>query len=173
MCGICGIYHFDPKQRVEERAVRSMVEAIRHRGPDDRGFFFDENLGLGHLRLSIIDLSPAAHQPMTDESGRYQIIYNGEIYNYVELRAALQAQGHTFRTQADTEVLAHLYEQHRLDLFAHLRGMYAFALWDARAERLVLAVGAIARDDWDLIYRLVMAMPGGAWVGRWWKRELA
>lgn len=141
MCGICGIYHFDPKQRVEERAVRSMAEAIRHRGPDDCGFFFDENLGLGHLRLSIIDLSPAAHQPMADESGRYQIIYNGEIYNYVELRQQLESRGETFFSQSDTEVILRLFMAEGPSAVEKLNGMFSIVIWD-RAEKTLFA----ARD---------------------------
>lgn len=146
MCGIVGIFDTSDGGRVDPALVRAMTGAIVHRGPDGSGFYqwpeHSPRLALGMRRLSIIDLD-TGDQPMFNEDRSIALVFNGEIYNYVELRAALQAQGHTFRTQADTEVLAHLYEQHGLDLFAHLRGMYAFALWDARAERLVLAVDPV------------------------------
>ena len=141
MCGICGIYHFNPSQRVEERAVRHMAETIQHRGPDDQGFLFDQNIGLGHLRLSIIDLSEAAHQPMADESGRYQIIYNGEIYNYLELREQLEGRGVQFFSNSDTEVILRLFMTEGPAAVEKLNGMFSLVIWD-KAERTLFA----ARD---------------------------
>ncbi len=143
MCGIAGIFDQTGGGRADPALVRAMTGAIVHRGPDGSGFYQwpeqSPRLALGMRRLSIIDLD-TGDQPIFNEDRSVALVFNGEIYNYVELRAALQAQGHTFRTQADTEVIVHLYEERGLDLFAELRGMYAFALWDARAERLVLAV---------------------------------
>ena len=115
-----------------------MVAALHHRGPDGRGVLIDGPIGLGHARLSIIDLDGGA-QPMGNEDGRIQVVFNGEIFNYVELRRELQKQGHVFRTASDTEVLVHLYEQHGDDFVSHLNGQFAIALWDGTRQRLVLA----------------------------------
>ncbi len=115
-----------------------MVAALHHRGPDGRGALIDGAIGLGHARLSIIDLDGGA-QPMGNEDGRIQVVFNGEIFNYVELRLQLQKQGHVFRTASDTEVLVHLYEQHGDDFVSHLNGQFAIALWDGARQRLVLA----------------------------------
>ncbi|MBN1287667.1 MAG: asparagine synthase (glutamine-hydrolyzing) [Anaerolineae bacterium] len=143
MCGIVGIIDLLNAQRANPDTVRAMTDLIRHRGPDGGGFFFAPetypNIALGMRRLSIIDLA-GGDQPIANEDGSIQVVYNGEIYNYVELQAQLEAQGHVFRTACDTETLVHLYEQYDLDLFEHLRGMYAFALWDRRRRRLLLAV---------------------------------
>src|SRR4030042_2577373 len=141
MCGICGIYHFDEKRIADEISLRRMAKSIQHRGPDDEGYLFDKNLGLGHLRLSIIDLSEAAHQPMFDETGRYGIIYNGEIYNYLELREQLAAEGSTFFSNSDTEVILRLYLNEGPDSVQKLNGMFAFVIWD-KLERTLFA----ARD---------------------------
>lgn len=115
-----------------------MVAALHHRGPDGCGALVDGPVGLGHARLSIIDLEGGA-QPMGNEDGRIQVVFNGEIFNYVELRQKLLAQGHVFRTASDTEVLVHLYEQHGDDFVSHLNGQFAIALWDGARQRLVLA----------------------------------
>lgn len=115
-----------------------MVSALHHRGPDGRGALVDGPIGLGHARLSIIDLEGGA-QPMGNEDGRIQVVFNGEIFNYLELRQKLLAQGHVFRTASDTEVLLHLYEQHGDDFVSHLNGQFAIALWDGARQRLVLA----------------------------------
>lgn len=139
MCGICGIYHFDAQQRVDERTLRAMASAIRHRGPDDQGFLIDGNLGLGHLRLSVIDLSEAAHQPMADETGRYQIIYNGEIYNYLELRQQLAGKGAVFFSNSDTEVILRLYIEEGPAALQKLNGMFAFVIWDNVTRTLFAA----------------------------------
>ena len=141
MCGICGIYHYDKARAADENALRRMAKSIQHRGPDDAGFLLDKNLGLGHLRLSIIDLSDAAHQPMSDESGRYTIIFNGEIYNYLELRQQLAGKGCKFFSNSDTEVILRLYMDEGPDAVKKLNGMFAFVIWD-KVERTLFA----ARD---------------------------
>lgn len=139
MCGICGIYYRDPDRMVEESLLIRMADTIRHRGPDDRGFYMDGNLGLGHQRLSIIDLTAAAHQPMMNENGRYWIVYNGEIYNYMELRQDLISSGYTFRSYSDTEVILHLYEQEGSACVQRLNGMFAFVIWDRQEKTLFIA----------------------------------
>lgn len=139
MCGICGIYHLERDRPVAPDAVRRMADALQHRGPDDRGELIDGNVGLGHLRLSIIDLSAAGHQPMTNEDGRYWIVFNGEIYNYLELREQLVAAGHQFKSHSDTEVILHLFEQHGEACVSQLNGMFAFAIWDRVEQRLFAA----------------------------------
>jgi asparagine synthase (glutamine-hydrolysing) len=141
MCGIAGIYHFDPTRSVRDDEIRRMTECLHHRGPDDEGFHRDGSLALGHKRLSIIDLSDAGRQPMTNEDGRYWIVFNGEIYNYAELRQRLVAAGHRFRSHTDTEVILHQFEEEGPGCLARLNGMFAFALWDA-SERTLFA----ARD---------------------------
>jgi len=138
MCGICGVLHLDPSRQVEPSTLDRMVAAMRHRGPDGEGRHIDRNVGLGHLRLSIIDLSDAGRQPMTNEDGRYWIALNGEIYNYVELRAELAARGHQFRSQTDTEVILHLFEEQGPRAVESLNGMFAFIVWDS-VERTLFA----------------------------------
>ena len=139
MCGICGIYYIDRQREVEDRDLKIMVQTLRHRGPDDEGFFREGNIGLGHRRLSIIDLSVAARQPMWNERGRYCIVYNGEIYNYLELRQQLIGQGHTFRSHSDTEVILHLYEEEGPECVSRLNGMFALAIWDRQEKTLFAA----------------------------------
>lgn len=143
MCGIVGIFDETRQGRADPVLVRAMSQAIIHRGPDGDGFFqwpeTSPHVALGMRRLSIIDLD-SGDQPIYNEDRSIAIVFNGEIYNYVELRAQLEQQGHTFRTHSDTETLVHGYEQWGLEVFEHLRGMYAFALWDAQRERLLLAV---------------------------------
>ncbi|MBZ5543543.1 MAG: hypothetical protein LAO07_07665 [Acidobacteriia bacterium] len=138
MCGICGIYNFGTKEPAERAALKRSADAMVHRGPDDEGFHVDGSLGLGNRRLSIIDL-PGGHQPISNEDGTVWITFNGEIYNYRELRPALEAHGHRFKTSSDTETIVHLYEEYGLACLDHLRGMFAFALWDSREKRLLLA----------------------------------
>ncbi len=135
MCGICGLWQ---PTGVNERLVRSMNEALVHRGPDDEGYYFDGPIGLGHRRLSIIDLE-GGRQPLSNEDGTVWIVFNGEIYNFLELRQELEAAGHRFKTRTDTEVIVHLYEDHGVDCVKQLRGMFAFAIWDHRHQRLFLA----------------------------------
>ncbi len=138
MCGICGRLNFDGAVRVEPSLLTSMLGTIRHRGPDDEGTYFAPGIALGHRRLSIIDLS-SGHQPLSNEDGSVWIVFNGEIYNYQELRAVLETQGHVFRTHSDTEVIVHLYEQLGIECLGKLQGMFAFAIWDARERVLFLA----------------------------------
>ena len=137
MCGIAGILERSPDGTVDRAAVHAMMTAIAHRGPDDEGAWFDGPVGLGHRRLSIIDLA-SGRQPMTNEDGSLWIVFNGEIYNYVELRREL-ARHHSFRTQSDTEVILHLYEELGERCLERLNGMFAFAIWDARQQRLFAA----------------------------------
>jgi len=138
MCGIAGIYNLADKP-VPAEQVRGMCDLIRHRGPDDSGMWIDGPVGLGHRRLSIIDLSPRGRNPMPNEDETLWIIFNGEIYNYRELRPGLKKRGHVFRSETDTEVILHLYEEQGPGCLAHLNGMFAFALWDGRERRLLLA----------------------------------
>jgi asparagine synthase (glutamine-hydrolysing) len=138
MCGICGILDLNHNGAPQRDALERMCQIIAHRGPDDEGHFFADGLAMGMRRLSIIDLS-GGHQPISNEDGTVSVINNGEIYNYLELREYLLKKGHVFRTNSDTEVLVHLYEQDGLDFVKRLRGMFALALWDAPRQRLVLA----------------------------------
>src|SRR5580658_10006366 len=110
MCGICGKLIFDGEAKMSPSLVKKMADAIRHRGPDDEGYYVSGPVGLGFRRLSIIDLN-TGHQPLSNEDGTVWIVFNGEIYNYRDLRRQLQAKGHVFRTQTDTEVIVHLYEE--------------------------------------------------------------
>lgn len=137
MCGITGYLRLDSRQPTLPD-LAAMTGIIAHRGPDDDGFYRDARVGLGMRRLSIIDLD-TGKQPISNERGDIHVVYNGEIYNYRELREQLTTHGHTFRTQSDTETIAHGYEEWGDDVTNHLRGMFAFALWDAPRERLLLA----------------------------------
>lgn len=150
MCGICGKIDFTGKA-VDGGLIRSMAAALAHRGPDDEGVYLDRNAGLGHRRLSIIDLSPAGHQPMTNEDGTIWIVLNGEIYNFPELRDELLRKGHVFRSHSDTEAVIHLYEEEGVECVRRLRGMFAFAIWDARSESLFLARDRVGKKP--LFYR--------------------
>lgn len=138
MCGICGQLKLASHERAEPETVRRMAATIVHRGPDDDGFFFDGPVGLGFRRLSIIDLS-GGHQPMSDEEESVWIVFNGEIYNYKELRAELESKGHRFRTTSDTEVIVYGYKQWGKDVFSRLNGMFGVAIWDVRQRRLLVA----------------------------------
>lgn len=138
MCGICGKIYFDSSRRVEESEIRSMTDSIRHRGPDDEGYYVQGNVGLGFRRLSIIDLS-TGHQPLTNEDGSLWIIFNGEIYNFQELRELLTSKGHILSTKTDTECILHLYEEFGNDCVAHLRGMFTFAIWNNKNKELFCA----------------------------------
>jgi asparagine synthase (glutamine-hydrolysing) len=137
VCGIAGILAFDGRPVAAER-IRAMTDALHHRGPDDEGFHLEPGVALGMRRLAIIDLA-AGHQPVGNEDGGVQVVFNGEIYNYRELRRALEARGHRFATASDTEVLVHAYEEHGDGCVERLRGMFAFAIWDARRRRLLVA----------------------------------
>ncbi len=138
MCGIVGIINLDRTQPADEQTARAMAAAIVHRGPDDEGFYFKQNVALGMRRLSIIDLA-TGHQPISNEDGSVWVVFNGEIYNFQELREQSIARGHSFSTHSDTEVIVHLYEDYGDDLASHLNGMFAFALWDEKRERLLIA----------------------------------
>ena len=142
MCGICGQFNFAGDEPVEPEIVRRMTDSIAHRGPDDEGYFFSGPLGLGFRRLSIIDLS-GGHQPMFDAQQTVCIIFNGEIYNYKELRQELQKYGHCFRTNSDTEVVIHGYKEWGTDVLNHLNGMFGVAIWDLQRKRLVVARDAM------------------------------
>ena len=137
MCGIAGIVYRDRERPVAESLVRLMCSALEHRGPDDEGLYVRGAVGLGMRRLSIIDLG-GSHQPIFNEDGSKAIVFNGEIYNYRELRNGLLARGHTLRTAGDTETVLHLYEEHGADCVERLRGMFAYAIWDSTTESLVL-----------------------------------
>jgi asparagine synthase (glutamine-hydrolysing) len=138
MCGIAGILYADPCRPVAAEILQAMGRAIAHRGPDGEGFFREAGLGLVHRRLSIIDLGGGG-QPLGNEDGSVQVVFNGEIYNFQEIRRRLESRGHIFRTRSDTEVLVHLYEEEGPGLVDHLRGMFAFAIWDRPNRRLLLA----------------------------------
>ena len=139
MCGICGVLTPTAVGPDELRRVAAMTRDLRHRGPDASGEWSDGPVALGHRRLAIIDLSPEGNQPLLNEDGTAAIVVNGEIYNFLELRRELEAKGHRFRSRSDSEVILHLYEEEGPGCVARLRGMFAFALWDARARRLTLA----------------------------------
>lgn len=137
MCGIAGLLRFDGRP-VEVATIKAMTDALAHRGPDGEGHYVSGPVGLGHRRLSIIDLSDAAAQPLSSEDGTIQLTYNGEIYNFQEVRADLEARGHVFRSRTDSEVVVHGYEEWGTDCLARFNGMFAFALWDARRQQLWL-----------------------------------
>src|SRR5947209_7589572 len=128
MCGISGLIYADRDRPVVPAILKAMAGAIAHRGPDAAGFLGEPGVGLAHRRLSIIDLA-GGNQPIGNEDGSVQVVFNGEIYNYQEIRAGLESRGHRFRTGSDTEILVHLYEENGEDLVDRLRGMFAFALW--------------------------------------------
>lgn len=138
MCGICGIYNHGNEPVSAERIIQ-MRDIMIDRGPDDAGIYIGDHIGLGHRRLSIIDLSIAAGQPMCNEDGRIWIAVNGEIYNFKEIRAKLEIAGHIFKSNSDSEVVAHGYEEWGEFIFEKLNGMYALAIWDSNKERLILS----------------------------------
>src|SRR6516225_4887777 len=133
MCGIAGFLLRNGEAKAAE--VRAMTDVIRHRGPDDEGIYADGPCGIGMRRLSIIDLS-SGHQPISNEDESVWVVFNGEIYNHEDLRRDLISRGHSFRTRSDTEVLVHLYEEGGVEGISKLRGMFAWAIWDARAGRI-------------------------------------
>ncbi|MGH9403387.1 MAG: asparagine synthase (glutamine-hydrolyzing) [Terriglobia bacterium] len=138
MCGICGKIRFDQGASIDVGLIPAMLDTIRHRGPDDEGVYLARHVALGHRRLSIIDLK-SGHQPLSNEDGTVWIVFNGEIYNFQELRAFLQSRGHVFKTQTDTETIVHLYEEFGPECLEKLRGMFAFAIWDENNKSLFLA----------------------------------
>jgi asparagine synthase (glutamine-hydrolysing) len=138
MCGIAGIFYFDRTRRVEPERLARMTDAIAHRGPDDCGYFVEGPVGLGHRRLSIIDLA-GGRQPIGNEDDSVMIVFNGEVYNYADLTTELTKRGHRFKTRSDTEAMVHAYEEYGDACVDHFRGMFGFAIWDRRQRRLLVA----------------------------------
>jgi len=138
MCGICGIYDTYQRNRIDKEILQRMCDVLAHRGPDDEGIFVDKNIGLGHRRLSIIDLA-GGHQPIHNEDNSIWIVFNGEIYNHCELRDKLESRGHRYYTLSDTESIIHAYEEWKDDCVKELRGMFAFGIWDSKKKKLLLA----------------------------------
>jgi len=155
VCGICGFYG-----RKDRPLLEAMAGVLAHRGPDDSGFYEDELMSLGHRRLSIIDLSPQGRQPMANEDNTIWLAFNGEIYNFRDLRAELEKKGHSFRSHTDSEVILHSYEEYGLECVDNLRGMFAFALWDTKKRRLVICRDRIGKKPlyyWQNGERLLFA----------------
>jgi asparagine synthase (glutamine-hydrolysing) len=138
MCGICGVVCFEPNAPADRSTLLQMNASLQHRGPDDEGYYEDDQVGLAMRRLSIIDLH-TGQQPISNELGDIWVVYNGEIYNFQKVRAALEQRGHIFKTQTDTEIIVHAYEEYGDECVTHFNGMFAIALWDARKRRLFLA----------------------------------
>lgn len=174
MCGIAGIVHANPNARVSEADLRRMCDAIRHRGPDDDGYHVAGSAGLGMRRLSIIDVA-GGHQPIFNEDRSLAIVFNGEIYNHLEVRAELERRGHRYATRADTETILHAYEEYGDACVTHLRGMFTIAIWDAPRRRLFLARDRLGKkplyytppdsgDDGVLVFasepKAILALPG-------------
>lgn len=153
MCGIAGKIYIDNKKRIIESDIAEMITAINHRGPDDSGVYCRDNVGLGHARLSIIDTSLLGHQPMLNEDGSIWIVFNGEIYNFQDLRNDLQGSGYKFKSRTDTEVIIALYEKYGEDCLKFLRGMFSFAIWDNKDKKLFIARDRIGKKPlnyfWD------------------------
>jgi asparagine synthase (glutamine-hydrolysing) len=139
MCGINGIFHLQSQKKVDERLLTKMRDSLEHRGPDDKGLFIENNVGLGHRRLSILDVSAAGHQPFLSDDGRYVMTYNGEIYNFRDFYPELKSNGFDIKTSSDTEVLLKLFQLHGLKMLPRLNGMFAFVIWD-KLERKMIAV---------------------------------
>ena len=170
MCGIAGVIYADAARRPDHDDLAAMSAAIAHRGPDGEGFLVEPGVGLVHRRLAIVDLTGGV-QPLGNEDGSVQVVFNGEIYNHERLRGPLEAAGHRFRTRSDTEALVHLYEEHDEEMVSRLRGMFAFAIWDRKRRRLLLVrdrVGIkplyIYRDAEKLVFaselKAILAFPG-------------
>src|SRR5216117_1175959 len=151
MCGITGQFNFQRHEPVQRETIVRMARSIAHRGPDDEGFYIAGPVGLGFRRLSIIDLA-AGHQPMADRERSVWLVFNGEIYNFRELRAQLESRGHVFQTNSDTEPIIHAYKEWGEDAFEHLNGMFGLAIWDVRQRKLILARDAMGIKP--LYYRL-------------------
>jgi len=179
MCGIAGVVQFKRDAQIDIDALRQMCAAMVHRGPDDKGIYTEGRVGLGVRRLSIIDVV-GGHQPISNEDGTLWIVFNGEIYNHLALRERLIASGHRYRTQSDTETIVHLYEEYGRTCVDHLRGMFAFAIWDTRQQSLFIARDRLGIKP--LYYRLtpkcflfgseikvILAYPG---VAREFNREV-
>ena len=138
MCGVAGKLIFNDLSIVNPDLLQNMIGIVNHRGPDECGYYIDDNIGLGHARLSIIDLSGGT-QPIHNENKTLRIVYNGELFNYIELRPELQKRGHSFYTSSDTEVILHLYEEMGAGCLDHLNGQFAFAIWDNENKELFVA----------------------------------
>lgn len=159
MCGIYGVLNLRDRSDPSLELIQQMGQILTHRGPDDDGHFLDRGVALGMRRLSIIDIA-GGHQPITNETGTVWMVMNGEIYNFRELRARLEKRGHHFRTQSDTEVVVHLYEEEDVAFCNRLRGMFALALWDSKRSRLVLARDRLGKKPLHVLrepHRLVFA----------------
>ena len=168
MCGIVGCLALALEADPDQGWVQTATERISHRGPDDEGFYTDPDVALGFRRLAIIDLSPGGHQPMRSADGRYWMVYNGEIYNYLELGQELRQQGVALRTSSDSEVLLEMYARVGKDVVHRLRGMFAFAIWDTWTRELFCA-----RDQFGIkpFYYTIDPEPGpGAGLGRGGRR---
>ncbi len=152
MCGIAGRFNFLSGAPVDPSVIHRMCDLVAHRGPDGEGIHVEGAVGLGHRRLAIIDLSPAGRQPMVDASGTVWITYNGEVYNFPELRRELEAGGHRFRSRSDTEVILAAYRAFGPDCVSRLRGMFALAIWDATARTLFMARDRVGKKP--LFYTL-------------------
>jgi asparagine synthase (glutamine-hydrolysing) len=159
MCGICGKLNFDLQAPVEHRELETMTRTMHHRGPDDEGYYVDGPVGLGFRRLSIIDLA-GGHQPMSDQEETTWVVFNGEIYNFLELRKELESFGHVFRTRCDTEVIVHGYKQWGDEVLNRLNGMFGLAVWDVRRRRLLLA-----RDAFGIKLVYYRASGRSLWFG--------
>ncbi len=145
MCGITGIYNFKDSKDVDRELLQHMTDVIQHRGPDADGIYVNGNIGLGHRRLSIIDLSEAGQQPMFSDDEQLAIVFNGEIYNFLDYRDELQKRGHQFHSRTDTEVIIYLYREYGEKCLQYLRGMFAFALWDEQKQQLLLAIDRLGK----------------------------
>lgn len=150
MCGICGIYNLNSNTSIDRNLITRMAEKLVHRGPDAQGIMVDTDVALGHRRLSIIDLSAAGQQPMYNEDKTVSIVFNGEIYNFLEWREYLIKKGHKFQSKTDTEIIIHLYEEFGVDCLEKLRGMFAFAIWDKNKKRMFLARDRVGKKP--LVY---------------------
>jgi len=171
MCGICGIAVARGGPHISEDILRKMNASITHRGPDEDGFYVNEKVGLASRRLSIIDLTSGT-QPISNEDRTIRIVFNGEIYNYQELRGYLEKHGHLFRTQSDTEAILHLYEEFGTDCLQHLDGIFAFAIWNENKQEMLLARDRMGikpmyythLPDWQFIFgsemKSILTNPG-------------
>ena len=161
MCGICGKISLDINSSINEDLMRRMCGVLKHRGPDDEGVYLNRvegqgsgvKVGLGHRRLSVIDLSSAGHQPMSNEDQTVWIVLNGEIYNFLELRDDLVKRGHRFKSHTDTEVILHLYEEQGIECLHNLRGAFAFAIWDEKGQRMFAARDRIGKKPFYYVYK--------------------
>jgi asparagine synthase (glutamine-hydrolysing) len=144
MCGIAGVWNRRSEETPPKALLKAMCDSMVHRGPDGKGYYFEPSLGLGHRRLNIIDLE-GGKQPLSNEDGTIWVVFNGEIYNFQQIRDVLAARGHRFKTRSDTEVIVHAYEEYGEDCLQHFRGMFAFAVWDSRNRKVFLARDRIGK----------------------------